>query len=171
MITTTINKIRKHGPCKDGWEKLLKHLNKTQADDEPLPLVTILENNGLDDALWCLRAVDGHDREIRLYAVDCACRVQHLMKDRRSINALDVAERYANGEATDKELKAGYEAARAAWINSWSAGRIVMAAAEAAWSCTWDSAYLAAWSSVVNAAAERVSKRQWQTDEFKRRFG
>ena len=37
MITTTLNKIREHEPCADGWKKLLTHLNKTEADDEPLP--------------------------------------------------------------------------------------------------------------------------------------
>jgi len=40
MITTTLNEIKKHCPCEDGWKKLLKHLGKTKADDEPLPLVT-----------------------------------------------------------------------------------------------------------------------------------
>ena len=111
MIYTTLNKIRSHGPCPDGWTKLLRHLGKTQADDEPLALATILDSNGLDDALWCLRAVDGHQREIRLYAVWCARQVQHLLTDPRSLNALDVAERHANGEATDDELDAAWGAA------------------------------------------------------------
>jgi hypothetical protein len=46
MITTTLNAIRKHHPCKEGWEKLLKHLGKTKADDEPLAFVAILDSNG-----------------------------------------------------------------------------------------------------------------------------
>ena len=99
-MKTTLNKIRSHEPCADGWAKLLRHLGKTQADDEPLALAVILESNGLDDALWCLRAVDGHEREKRLYAVWCARRVQHLLTDPRSVAALDVAARYANGQAT-----------------------------------------------------------------------
>jgi hypothetical protein len=74
---TTLNKIRAYSPCGGGWGKLLRHLGKTQADDEPLALVTILDSNGLDDALWCLRACDGIDREARLYAVWCARQVQH----------------------------------------------------------------------------------------------
>ena len=105
-MKTTLNKIREHSPCSDGWEKLLKHLGKTKADDEPLGITTILDSNGFEDALWCLRAVEGNDREIRLYAVWCARQVQHLMTDQRSIDALDVAERYANGQATDGELSA-----------------------------------------------------------------
>ena len=113
-MQTTLNKIREHGPCVEGWEKLLRHLGKTKADDEPLPIINVLDSNGLDDALWCLRAVSGHDREIRLFAVWCARQVEHLMEDERSKNALTVAERFANGEATTKELDAASAAASAA---------------------------------------------------------
>ena len=56
MITTTLNRIREHHPCEEGWKKLLRHLGKTSADDEPLPFSIILESNGFDDALWCCRA-------------------------------------------------------------------------------------------------------------------
>lgn len=125
-MKTTLNKIRAHSPCPNGWAKLLKNLGKTQADDEPLAIVTILDSNGLDDALWCLRAVDGYDRELRLFAVRCARAVQHLMTDPRSIAALDVAEHFANGEATAKELTAAWAAA---WDAAWAAAR----AAGAAW--------------------------------------
>lgn len=52
---TTLNQIRSHSPCADGWAKLLKHLNKTGPDDKPLSLLTVLNSNGLDDAIWCLR--------------------------------------------------------------------------------------------------------------------
>ena len=52
-MKTTLNKIRKHSPCADGWQKLLTSLGKTKADDEPLSLLTILDSNGLDDAIWC----------------------------------------------------------------------------------------------------------------------
>ena len=54
--TTTLAEIRAEGPCREGWEKLLAHLGKTKADDAPLSLLTVLNSNGLDDALWCLRA-------------------------------------------------------------------------------------------------------------------
>ena len=70
------------------------------------------------------------DRELRLIAVKCARQVQHLMKDGRSINALDVAERFANGEATQEELNAAGDAARAAWA----------AAGDAAWAAAWEAA-------------------------------
>jgi hypothetical protein len=165
MIYTTLNRIREHSPCSNGWAKLLRYLGKTQADDEPLALATILESNGLDDALWCLRAVDGHEKEMRLYAVWCARQVQHLTKDPRILAALDVAEHHAHGQATDKELTAARDeawaaasaaayAARAAardeasdeardeaWAAAWAAAS---AAAVAAWDASWDAASAAA---------------------------
>jgi len=93
-METTLNQIRHITLYNNGWTKLLAHLGKTQRDDEPLSIKTILESNGLDDALECLRAVKGHDREIWLYAVWCLRQVQHLMTDQRSLDALDVVERF-----------------------------------------------------------------------------
>jgi hypothetical protein len=148
-MKTTLNAIRKHGPCEEGWKKLLKNLGKTQADDEPLSIVTILDSNGLDDALWCLRAVTGHDREIRLYAAWCARQVQSLMTDPRSLAALDVAERYAQGLATDEDLRtagaAAWAAAGAAGAAAWDAARAAAGAA------AWDAAR-AAWDAARDAA-------------------
>ena len=144
-MITTLNKIRAFQPCEEGWKKLLKHLNKTKADDEQLSIITILDSNGLSDALWCLRAVEGYDKEIRLFAVWCARRVQHLMSDPRSIAAIDVAERYAFGQATDDDLRKAWAAARAAWD----------AARAAAWASAWDAAWAAAWAAGAAAGAAR----------------
>ena len=157
-MKTTLNKIRKHEPCTNGWEKLLTYLGKTKADDEPISISTILDSNGLDDALWCLQAVEGKDREIRLYAVWCARQVQHLMKDQRSIDALDVAERYANGEATEEELEVARDAARAA------AGATARTAA--AWSAAGATAGTAA--DAAAAAYTEAEMRARQEVELRR---
>ena len=50
MITTTLNRIREHKPCAEGWQKLLRHLGKTEADDEPLPLRG--QTMEVDRVLW-----------------------------------------------------------------------------------------------------------------------
>ncbi len=111
QLTTTLNRIREHGPCAEGWGKLLRHLGKTKADDEPVAFSTILESNGIEDAIWCCRVEPQHSREWRLFAVECAGQVQHLMADPRSIAALDVARKYALGEASDADLSAAWDAA------------------------------------------------------------
>jgi len=144
-MKTTLNKIRDHSPCADGWAKLLKSLNKTKADDDPVLLVQILDSNSLDDALWCLRAVTGRDKEIRLYAVWCARQVQNLMTDQRSLSALDIAESFANGKATREEL---YTARAAAGD----------AARDAAGDAAWDAAGDAAWDA-AGAAQEKELRR------------
>jgi hypothetical protein len=156
-MKTTLSKIREHSPCADGWKKLLAHLGKTQADDEPLALLTILDSNGLDDALWCLRAVDGNEKEKRLYAVWCARQVQHMMTDPRSLDALDVAERHAHGQATDEELAATRDAARDA---AWDAARDAAwdATRDAAWDAARDAAWAAAWA--ATGAAARAAQEQ-----------
>lgn len=150
MITTTLNAIREQSPCADGWKKLLKYLGKTEPDNEPLPFVTILDSNGLDDVLWCTRAAPEHNRLWRLYAIWCARQVQHLLTAPRSLAALDVAERHAHGLATDKELAAAEHAAlnvaNAAWATA-------SAARDPAWAAAW----------AARAAAEDA-----QTAEFRR---
>jgi len=148
MITTTLNRIRAHSPCREGWEKLLTGLGKTTADDEPLPFARIVEINGLDDALWCCRAEPQYAREWRLYAVWCARQVQHLMTDPRSLAALDVAERYANGEATDDDLAA-----------AWAAARAARAAGDAAWVAAWAAAWAAARAAGAAARAAGAAAR------------
>ena len=149
-ITTTLNRIRSHGPCEDGWKKLLAGLGKTRADDEPLPFASIVAINGIDDALWCCRAEPQYAKEWRLFAVWCARQVQHLMKDQRSLDALDVAERYANDEATDRELDAAREGALAtARAAAWSAAR----------AAAWDAALAAAWDAALAARDAAPTKR------------
>ena len=63
---------------RDRWEMLLSSLGKTYPDNEKLTIRTILELNGIRDALWSLRTVDTyasrrrHEPEIRLFATWCA---------------------------------------------------------------------------------------------------
>ena len=138
MITTTLKDLRKHDACVDGYNRLACHVAGNEFDperetyvrlrhDEPITLATILASNDLDDALWALRACKQTPelvRAERLFAVWCARQVQHLMADPRSIAALDVAERHADGDATDAELDAAGDAAwAAAWAAAWDAAR------------------------------------------------
>ena len=137
-MKTTLNKIKAFEPCKDGWKKLLSSLNKTEADDEELSLITILESNGLNDALFALRAVDGFEKEKRLMACDFAESVVHLANDERCVNAIKVSRNYANGIATKEELKNAW----AAVASARSAARAAMT--DAAWAAV-DAADAAAW--------------------------
>ena len=156
MITTTLNRIRDNHPCTEGWTKLLAGLGKTKADGEPVAYAAILRINGLDDALWCMQAEPQHSHLWRMFAVRCARKVEHLMTDQRSRDAIDVAERHANGQATDEELAAAWDAARAAaWAAAWDA------AWAAAWDAAWDAARAAAWDAARAAAWDAAWAAAW----------
>jgi hypothetical protein len=187
MITTTLNQIRAHNPCTSGWEKLLKHLGKTKADDEPLAFTTILDSNGFSDCCWAMQTRPDLNNLWRHFAVDCADRVKHMMTDERSINALAVARRHALGLATDGELA---EADTAAWAaNAEARWAAEAAAAAAAWAAepvadadaaaaaareVWAEAAWAAWADTAAwaaRAAERAAaweaERAWQTERLR----
>jgi hypothetical protein len=121
----------------------LTNLNKTEADDEPLALVRILELNGLTDAIWTLHTLNC-EREPRLFAVACARQVQHLMTDPRSVTALDVAERFANDQASLDEIRTARATAHDIAVN---AGTVDDNAA--AWAAVW-----ATWGAVGGASGE-----------------
>ena len=137
-MKTTLKQIRAAGPCglhltedgeRTGYLKLKHYLGKGYGDDAPISLATVLDSNGLDDAHWCFQAVEGHDREKRLYGVWCVRdRCADFLTDESSINALRVSELYANGQATDAELAAALAAGDA----SLAAGDASLAAVAAA---------------------------------------
>ena len=185
MITTTLNRIRDLLQCGDEWTNLLAELGKTAADDEPLPFATILEINGLDDALWCCRAEPQYAKEWRLLMVAYARRVEHLNTNPNVKNAIDVAERHAHGKATDEELYAARTAVWAARAAARAARDAAMAAGNAARAAAGDEVWFAARAArdaAAGAAARDDSarptkdairaaweaERKWQEQEFLR---
>jgi hypothetical protein len=169
-MKTTLNKIRLQSPSCGGLEMLLLSLGKTQPDDETLWIDQVLDHNGLNDALWCLRSVECFDREISLYAAWCARRVQHLMTDPRSIAALDVVERYARNEASDVGLEAARglaasasasASAAAAGAAAWDAAAAYAAAAAAAAAAAWAVALASASASASALASASASASAW----------
>lgn len=178
-VTTNLKALRDNGACFSGYNKVVRALQGkpfTEEDegresyirfryDEEIPLSLILENNGVDDALWALRACE-QTRELqkseRMFGVWCARQVQNLMTDARSLAAIDVAERFANGNATDEELAAARAAAWAA--ASAAASAAAWAAARAA---AWDAARGAAWDAARAAARDAAWAAAWAAQKQK----
>ena len=158
----------RHRACPDGREWALANCRTMQdAWDTARPewLVWIATRPGVLD-----------DRTLRRFAVWSVRQVQHLMEDPRSVAALDLAERHADGKATDEELAA-------AWTDAWNAacraarccasrvaagaaraaaeaaarssGAAALVAAEAA---AWDAAWVAAEAAWDAAGAEEVAR-------------
>ena len=167
---TTLNRIRQAKPCADGWTDLLAHLGKTQADDEPLDLLTVLDSRGFfDDALWVASHAMPDDRLARHFQAWCAEQVLHLYEvEHPNDNRIrDQIAMLRNDEASSQERAAARDAA---WSAAWSADRdSAMAAAktaalasaddaswEAAWAETWDGEWYGDWDEDWDAARDEV---------------
>ena len=105
------------GPCYDP---------QVEYDDCPATMLDILNDERIPakDRIWAFaNCVEIPTNIKRMAAVRVVCEtpiangrfVFDLLTDQRSINALVVAERHANGEATDKELRDAASADAAAY--------------------------------------------------------
>lgn len=143
---------RRFDACREGTRFALKF--DTMRECYAALLAGEAGDNNAEWALWTV-TLPGvmPDQDLRLFAVRCARRVQNLMPDERSISALDVAERYANGDANAEELDAAsasasaaaWSASAAAWTASAAASAAAWASADAASSAAWYAAWDAAW--------------------------
>jgi len=124
-----------------------------------------------DWMLWLAKKLDVDDRKLTLAKVRCAEQVKHLMKDQRSLDALDACFRYAKGELTRDELNAyAYDAAYAADAPSYASyaayadASAASAAASAAYASAADASDAASAaadaSDATYAAARTVSLRK-----------
>ena len=181
-FTVTLAALRKAGACLGGYNKVVRALQGLPFTSEdsgrnsyirfkhegPISLLSILDSNGFADALWALRCVPEVDRDARLYAVSCARQVQSLMTDPRSVEALKVVERFANGEADQEELNAARTATQNARNAAWQATRAH--AGVAAWhaagavrGAAWNAAGAAAWDAQKGLFIDMCNgKAPWQ---------
>ena len=163
MINLTTDIIKSYAPCYCPTKYLDKDWEGSLVDILRMDKVSVL------DRLWVARhAMD--DKGNRLFAVWCAREVLKMLSDPdpRSIEACNVAERYANGEATKEELKVARTAAAATAPAAAAAAHAADAAATAgAAAATAGAAYAAAdatyaaWATATwdttNAAADAAA--------------
>ena len=134
-----------------GKENLVDWINVQLFEVELGADVVDGDKKSVSSKMRFLRKVDAwNDRTARLFACWCAEQVlpiyeKHYPNDTRPRNSIDVARRYANGEATAKELAA----ARAA---AWAA--VGAAARDAAWAAARDAAGATARATARDAALD-----------------
>ena len=129
--------IRKLNPCYDPSEVV-------KDENEELPVKEWVHKYRYlvkykSDIIWLLcNKLYMSEKDMRLFAVWCAREALKLVEspDPRSVEACNVAERFANREATIEELTAAKDAANdAAWEAAW---------ADAAWEAAYAAARAAA---------------------------
>jgi len=188
-MKTTLNEIRAKIPCSSGWSKLLTSLNKTKADDDEITFKYILESNGIEDAVWCLKVKDY--KEVCLFCADVAELVLPIFEkkhpdDKRPREAIEGVRLYHSGDITIDALRnlrtaAAYAADAAADADAAYAADAAAdadaayAAADAAAAADADAAYAAADAAAAadadaayaaaDAAADAARKEQWNKIE------
>ncbi len=125
------------------------------------------------DPLLMLESLGGtgrlSDRKARLFAVACCRSIWGLFADERSRQAVEVAERYADGAATAQELDHACEAVRVVAFDArWDIAR--QAAWGTCWRCLWsefgEEADGGAVIASTNAAWEARRRRSAEEDEY-----
>lgn len=145
-----------------------------------------------DWLLWILGKLEIRDeKKMRLFGCWCVRNtkladgrtVWDLLTDERSRRAVEVAELFANGEASREELTAAARDAQAARYAAWAAAQAAQAAAQAAardaawaaqaaaWDAAWAAVRYAAWDSLYAARdAAWAAVQQQQADHLRTVF-
>ncbi|MBD3177833.1 MAG: hypothetical protein GF320_21880 [Armatimonadia bacterium] len=181
-------------PCKSGYhlcrqQDLVKWHGPSLYVSEARGEVLECDGKVIVHEARLVRRVEAWDeRTSRLFAADCAERVLPIFEsacpgDDRPRNAIEVALRYAHGQATKDDLYAADDAAQAAsWVARDATGGARDAARAAArattmpaaWAATTDATDAAAQAAAKAAsdatgggrAAARAAEREWQTQHL-----
>ena len=153
MQIVTNKEIMELNPCYDPIKKGYFKKNWSGSVIDFLECKNFIKEIPIFDKFWVvLRPEFIDEKTLRLFAVWCAREALKFVKNpnEKSIKACDVAEKYANGQATSEELNIARSAARSA---AWSAAEDTerSAAESAAWSATWSATRSAAWSAAESA--------------------
>jgi hypothetical protein len=134
-----------------------------------------------DWLLWLAYKLEVDDRPLTLAKGHCANTVRHLMKDERSIKAVDAAIAYGNGEISKEELKdaasAACSASAAADAASYAADAYAAAytaacSAAAAYTAACSASAAAAYTAACSASAAAAEKplNQLKTADICRKY-
>ena len=157
-LTTTRRLLVSNRACVDGYKTLIDSLGNDWPREQPINLLHILESNGVQDMMWCLRATEQDcTRERYLISADMAESVLHIFTDQhpdddRPALAIHAARSTADGKM--ESVDAGFIAVDAA-IAGFDASTAVKQAAYAADYPAYPAAYTAAYAAAYAAKASK----------------
>jgi len=182
MRTVTIDEVLSWDPCDIYSREALKKLAGRRKKMSGLQILAL--KIPVADRFWAiLRHGFLSDKDLRLFACDCAEHVLHFFEkkfpvDKRPRECIATARRFALDKATVEEMDAARDAARDAWDAAWNAVRAAARdaardawdAARAAWDAARDAAGAAegaaAWAAAGDAAGAK--ERAWQVKRLKK---
>jgi len=142
-----------------------------------------------EDVIWLLCRKDFMtDKDLRLFAVWCAREALKLVDnpDKRSVDACNIAEKFANNQATTEDMAAARDAAwaaagdaagaaagdaagAAAGAAAWAAGAAGAAARAAARAAAWDAgaaAYNKLLQNIIDYGVELLKEQEKHNEQF-----
>ena len=137
MSTTTLFEFRRKGAAEKSTFKLMSYLGKTEIDNDPITLLTILDSNGFRDTLWALYEIPSfkqiHRKMMALwaepYSEDLGVHIETLKQQDADQDEAD--------EALNTVRLFIY---RKVWTNAWDFD----------WDYDWASSLEAEWPTLVN---------------------
>lgn len=168
-LHTSYYLLRRHDDGSDHFAEIQRAAvaEGYHGDHAPIPLTLVLEAVGIDETLWALQAVlpeeEWGSAVTRLLACDYAEHVAHLWFASEGVtwkpaDTIEIARRYAHGNATRNELVAARDAARTAAGVVAAAGSVTQEAADAA---AYDAAQAASKSAAWDAADPVHKSAAW----------
>ncbi len=180
MLYATFALAHKSNACTESYKKMGEALGgiTKYGKDTPIPLDTVVEVCGLQDAIWSLRCTTEDSQNLLIeFACRCAEHVLHFYEDkypgdnrpRLAIEAARVCLTDKSPNAWSARSAAESAAESAAWSAAWSARSAAESAAwsaagSAAWSAAGSAAESAAWSAAESAAES--AEQEWQKQQF-----
>lgn len=102
LYPITLADIRAHGPCEEGWVKLLRALGsppKSRWSDIHVTLGDIAHFNGVADAIWCARVLpDDAKRYVLRALLPSVRRAATHTTDKRVHDCINAVARWVNGD-------------------------------------------------------------------------
>lgn len=115
-ICITLNHIKKHKPCTEGWKNLLDAKGGRKSNlNEFFPLRAILDANvngeGLEDTIWCFRCLPEYEDRFLKFVTFCKKTACDLLEKEEMQECVKEVGRYLTGDLALEDLRDVYDRA------------------------------------------------------------